>query len=173
MAHPSSLLRSLAAAALLTLVMAATVAGYAGQVAATITATAVEDSVTCGTPITVSALIQDAADDPIGEQPVTWSLGLGAIAGDAITDTATDTNAQGIASTGIRLACGERRQVTVVISADDVEGSLVLQTDGQGLPRTDTTPLADDTALPGVLLAALAVLVGSGAILHRFATERR
>jgi hypothetical protein len=174
MPSPATILRPLAAASLLLFVVAASVAGYAGQVAATVTATTDGDGVPCGTAFAVSALVEDAGGDPISEQPVAWSFGLGSVGGDAILDETTTSDGSGIATTRVRLACGEVRQVTLVISADDVEGSVVLSTSGDGLPRTDTTPLAaTGTSLPGVLLAALAVLIGSGAILHRFATTRR
>ena len=173
MRSPIALLRPLLGGSLLAIVVAASVSGYAGQVAATITVAASGDVQACGTPLAISALIEDAQDSPISDQPVEWSFGDGAIAGDAIADTTTTTDANGIATAQVTLSCSEPHVVTLLVTADAIQGSVVLSSSGDGLPRTDTAPLAPETSLPGVLLAALAVLVGFGAILHRLATERR
>jgi hypothetical protein len=173
MRSSSALLRPLLGGSLLALLLAATVSGYAGQVAATISVSATGDAQACGTPLAISALIEDAQDSPIAEQPVEWSLGNGAITGDAIADTTTTTDANGIATAQVTLSCSEPHVVTLLVTADAIQGSVVLSASGDSLPRTDTATLAPETSLPGVLLAALAVVVGFGAILHRLATERR
>ena len=60
--------------------------------------------------------------------------------------------------------------MTVAAVADAVTGTVVVQSSGKGLPRTDTAPSSSFLA---IALAALAVLVGSGAILRRMAMGRR
>lgn len=150
-------------------VLAATAFAYAGQVAATIQVSGPSGPQACNTPITITALIQDIDGKPIEGQPVTWSFLLGNIAGDTILDATTTTNASGIATTRVQFACSPR-SVTIQALADDATGTMVLALSGQGLPRTDT---AGASSLPTMLLAALAVLLGSGMMLRRFASRRR
>jgi len=148
---------------------AATVAAYSGQVAGTVEVSGPSGPQACNTPITITARIEDLAGDPIEGQPVEWSFESGNVAGDKILDTTTTTNSSGIATTQIQFACSPR-SVTILATADDVSGSVLVATSGEGLPRTDTTT---QSSLPAILLAALAVLIGSRTILRRFASVRR
>lgn len=148
---------------------AASVAAYSGQVAGTITASGPSGPQACDTPVTVTAQVQELGGALIEGQPVTWSFESGNVAGDKIPDTTTTTNSSGIATTQIQFACSPH-SVTVLATADDVSGSVLVATSGEGLPRTDTTT---QSSLPVILLAALAVLIGSGTILRRFASARR
>lgn len=148
---------------------AASVAAYSGQVAGTITASGPSGPQACDTPVTVTAQVQELGGALIEGQPVTWSFESGNVAGDKILDTTTTTNSSGIATTQIQFACSPH-SVTVLATADDVSGSVLVATSGEGLPRTDTTT---QSSLPVILLAALAVLIGSGTILRRFVSARR
>lgn len=154
---------------LLAILATGAVAAYAGQVAGTITASGPSGPQTCETPVTVTALVQELGGAVIEGQPVTWSFESGNVAGDKILDTTTTTNSSGIATTQIQFACSPH-SVTILATADDVSGSVLVATSGEGLPRTDTTT---QSSLPAILLAALAVLIGSGTILRRFASARR
>lgn len=154
---------------ILAILAAATVAAYAGQVAGTITASGPSGPQACETPITVTAQVQEVGGALIEGQPVTWSFESGDIAGDEILDTTTTTNSSGVATTQIQFACSPH-SVTILASADDVTGSVLVVTSGEGLPRTDTTA---QSSMPAILLAAVAVLLGSGMILRRFASARR
>ena len=154
---------------LLAVIAAATATGYSGQVAATVVVSGPSGPQACNTPITITALVEDIDGNPIEGQPVTWSFESGNVAGDTILDTTTTTNANGIATTQVQFACSPH-SVTIMALADDATGTMVLALSGEGLPRTDT---ARGGSLPGMALAALAVLVGSGMILRRFASDRR
>jgi Bacterial Ig-like domain (group 1) len=154
---------------LLATVVAATAIGYAGEVAATVEASGPSGLQACNTPITITALVEDIDGKPIEGQPVTWSFLSGSVSGDTILDTETTTNASGIATTQVQFACSPR-SVTIQALADDATGTMVLALSGEGLPRTDTAPAS---SLPAMALAALAVLIGSGTILRRFAIGRR
>jgi hypothetical protein len=153
---------------LLALVAVVTVFGYAGQVAATVEVSFAGGPQACGTPLTVSATIQDVDGALIEGQPVTWSFASGSVSGDRILTATSTTNANGVASTKVQFACSPHT-VTVQALADAATGTVVITTTGQGLPRTDTAP----SSSPAMLLAALAVVVGMGMVLRRFAADRR
>jgi hypothetical protein len=169
MRHVPKPLKGLLGGLLLTIAVAATASGYAGQVAATIDASGPSGPQACGTPITVSARVQELGGALIEGQPVAWSFDSGKLAGDKILDTSTTTNANGVATTRVEFACSPH-SVTILASADDVSGTVVIAVSGEGLPRTDTVPA---TSFPAIALAALAVLVGSGMMLRRLALARR
>ena len=154
---------------LLSMVVVASVSAYAGQVAATVEVSGPSGPQSCGTPITVTALIEDISGDPIEGQPVAWSFASGNVSGDQILDASSTTNASGIATTRVQFACSAHT-VSVEALADDATGTAVITTSGKGLPRTDTAPAS---AFPAMLLAALAVLLGAGTILRRFSLDRR
>lgn len=154
---------------LLTMFAVASVAAYAGEVAATVEASGPSGPQACGTPITITSRVEDAAGSPIEGQPVEWSFLSGNVTGDTILDTNTTTNASGVATTQVQLACVPHT-VTVQALADLATGTLALTSSGEGLPRTDTAPASN---LPAIVLAALAVIAGSGLILRRLAADRR
>jgi hypothetical protein len=162
-------LGGLVAGFLLALGIAATAVGYAGQVAATVTVTGPAGLQPCGTPITISARVQELGGALISGQPVTWSFAGGKLSGDRILTATSTTNASGVATTRVQFACSPH-SVTIMALADDASGTVVLGVSGEGLPRTDTVASA---SFPAVALAALAVLIGSGMILRRFALARR
>ena len=89
--------------------------------------------------------------------------------GDTILQATSTTNAGGIATTHVKLACSPHSVVLGAV-ADEASGTATITTSGQGLPRTDTVPAS---SFPMMALAALAVLIGTGTILRRFATARR
>ncbi len=153
----------------LALALAATVAAYAGQVAATVEVSGPSGAQACGTPITVSALIQETGGGLIEGQPVAWSFESGNVSGDSVLTATSTTNASGIASSKLQFACSPH---TVVLNAvaDEITGTATIVVSGEGLPRTDTAPTPSSL---GMLLAAVAVLVGSGVILRRLALARR
>ncbi len=154
---------------LLALVAAVTVFGYAGQVAATVQVSSPSGPQACNTPITVTALVKDAAGSPISGQPVAWAFVSGNITGDKVLLTPTTTNASGIATTHIQLACSPHGLV-LGATADQSIGTTAITASGKTLPRTDTAPAS---TLPSMLLAGLAVLAGMGLMLRRLAADRR
>lgn len=154
---------------LLAMIAVASVAAYAGQVAATVEVSGPSGAQACGTPITITAVIQDVDGNLIDGQPVAWSFVSGNLSGDKILDTSSTTDADGVATTQVEFACSPH-SVTIGAVADASSGSVVVSTSGEGLPRTDTAP---QSSMPLMLLAALAVLIGSGTILRRFAADRR
>lgn len=164
-------LAGLISGGLLALILTATVAAYAGQVAATVEVSAPSGAQTCGVPITLTAVIQDIDGKPIEGQLVTWSFQSGNITGDQILRTTSTTNASGIATTRIQLAC-TAHSVTVQATADEASGTVLAISSGKGLPRTDTLDGGTSTTL-AVVLAGFAVLLGSGMIVRRFAVTRR
>jgi hypothetical protein len=165
-------LRTIAAilgGSVLALVATVSVLGYAGQVAATVQMSAPSGPQTCGLPLTISATVAQTGGGLISGQPVAWSFSSGNITGDQILTASSTTNANGVATTQIQLAC-TAHSVTVAAVADSITGTVVVQSSGKSLPRTDTAPTSSFLA---IVLAALAVLVGSGAILRRMALGRR
>lgn len=158
---------------LLAMMVVGSVAAYQGEVAATVEGSGPAGPQPCNTPIKATMRVEDLDGKPIAGQTVTWSFASGNIAGDTILDTATLTNADGVATTRVRLACTPH---TVIVQgdADLASGTLALQSSGEGLPRTDTAGAPTSVpALALAVLAVLAVLIGSGTILHRFAADRR
>ena len=162
---PSGLLGGL----VLAVFAAATVTAYSGQVAGTVEVSGPSGPQACNTPITITARIEDLAGDPIEGQPVEWSFVSGNVSGDSILDTSTTTDANGVATTRVRFACSPHT-VSIQALADDVMGTVVIATSGDALPRTDTLA---GSSLPGIIVAAMAVLIGCGTILRRFAADRR
>jgi hypothetical protein len=163
---------------LLALFMAGTVAAYSGETAKTVEVSAPSGSLACDTPLTFTARVVDKDGKAIDEQPVGWSFDPdpGSVTGDTILDTATTTNAGGIATTQVRFACTPH-DVKIVAAADLATGTVAVTVSGvglpgtgQGLPRTDTTPAS---SFPTMALSGLAVLIGSLTILRRFAADRR
>lgn len=169
MRHRIKTLSGLLGGLLLVLTAVATAVGYAGEVTATVEASGPAGLQACNTPITITARTEDIDGKAIEGQPVEWSFVSGNVAGDTILDTTTTTNSSGIATTQVQFACSPR-SVTIQALADDSAGTVVIALSGEGLPRTDTVP---GSTLPAMVLAAFAVLIGSGTILRRFAAERR
>lgn len=157
----------------LALAMTATVFAYAGQVAGSVTVGGPSGVLKCGVALTVSATVLDGAGLPIEGQPVDWTFTSSPSTADKINSTPTTTNASGVATTTVTLACvaGNR---TVTATADEVSAGAVLGITAAGLPRTSTldgSPLGD---LPiGMILALLAVLAGGGIMVRRIAFSPR
>jgi hypothetical protein len=151
------------------MVVAAAVVAYAGQVAATVQMSAPSGPQPCGTPITITAVVQETGGALIEDQPVDWSFVSGNVTGDTILTATSTTNASGVATTRVQFACSPHG-VVLGATADDVTGTVAVTVSGEGLPRTDTAPAS---SLPAMLLAALAVIAGSGTILRRLASDRR
>ena len=162
--------RGLLAGAILSLAIAGMVSAYAGQVAATVQVSAPSGDQACGTPITVTATVEDTNGNLISGQTVTWSFQSGNISGDKILSTTSTTNNSGVATTQVEFACSAH-SVRILAVAGEASGTVVVATSGKGLPRTDTAGVG--TSSLTILLAAIAVLFGAGMILRRFATSRR
>ncbi len=156
------------------LIMAASVFAYAGEVAGAVSVAPPTGTLKCGVPLTVSATVVDAASKLISGQPVAWTFTAPLVAGDKINTTPTTTNASGVATTTVTLACvtGNR---TVTAQADAIFASAVLGITAAGLPNTSTGfEVPSIGSLPiGMLLALLAMFVGSGIIVRRFAFSPR
>jgi hypothetical protein len=156
-------------AALLTLLLAATVSGYTGQVASSITI-AVHGSSACGHPIRLTATVLDGDGKPIARQSVDWTLVLTLSSNDKVNKTPTTTNSKGVASTTVTLAClnGSRE---VRATAGSVSGQAVLNVAIRSLPNTGTLP-EDRRVFPGILPASLLIVAGV-LTLRRFTSTRR
>ena len=158
----------------LALAMTATVFAYAGEVAGAITVGGPSGTVKCGVPLTITATVVDASSKPIEGQPVDWSFTSSPSSADVINSTPTTTNASGVATTTVTLAnvAGNR---TVTATADGISANAVLITACGGLPGTSMTSAGSlaDTLPIATILALLAVLVGGGIIIRRFAFSRR
>lgn len=154
---------------LLALIAATTVVGYAGQVVGTVAVSAPTGPQACGTSITVTALLETTGGAVIDGRLVTWSFVSGNVSGDSILQATSTTNASGIATTHVQLACSPHGAVLGAVS-DTISGTVTITTSGTSLPRTDTAPAS---SFPTIVLAALAVLFGTGIMLRRFATARR
>ena len=174
------------AAIVFALVGAATAAGYAGQVAGSVEITV--GSIKCNQPITVTATVLDNNGKVISGQPVEWTFTSTPSTTDAISPSSTTTNANGVATTVVTLACipGNRQ---VRATADQVSGTAVIGLTqegtlgstggpgqgGNGLPNTTTGPpgAPPEPGLLLVLLAMLVVLVGAGVTARRLLPARR
>jgi hypothetical protein len=177
----SPLIAGLAGAAL-ALAMSATAFGYARQVVAVLTITGPSGPVPCGTPVTLQATALDVTGAPIQGQPVHWGFSSTPSHRDTIKPRSALTNANGVATTTITLACvaGPR---TVTAAADKARASAVLNiaTGGvlgltsAGLPNTSTALVGEATDDPpaALLLALLAMLAGGGIMLRRLALGPR
>jgi adhesin/invasin len=145
------------AAALLLLCVAAPAAfSYLGQVPNQITVTGPAGTLHCNTDLTLTATVLDATGAPVDGQTVTWAFTAGQVTGDQIVTASTTTNAAGVTTTIVRLACtvGNR---TVTATDAPASGSLVLGIVAAGLPLTSTDP--SSTPMWAYGLAALGVLV--------------
>lgn len=157
------------------LAMTASVFAYAGQVAGTVTVGGPSGTLKCGVALTVSATVLEVeSDSPIEGQSVAWTFTSSPSSKDKINSTPTTTNASGVATTTVTLACvaGNR---TVTATADDISAGAVLSITSAGLPGTSTMPdgsPANSLPIP-MILALLAVLAGGGIIVRRFAFSPR
>ena len=169
MTHRTKGLAGLAATALL-LVSATAAFGYAAQVAGTVTITT--GPITCTAPVVITATVLETGTNlPIEGQTVNFGFQT-SVAGDTISANSAVTNALGVATTTVQLACvtGNR---TIFGVADDVRGSGVLSLTVTVAPSATTAPrpaagLPNTATAPGAELAALIAVVvalGSGGVL--------
>ena len=173
MQHRTRWLAGFSAVAL-ALMMAATAAGYTGQVEGSVSVGA-SGTVTCIAPFTITVTILDAKGAPISGDSVVWSFVSAPSQSDKIGHSPTVTNSHGVATTTVRLApvSGTRR---IRATAGDLSASAVLSPLCAGLPRTSTLPTktapGQEPSLLAVLLA-LAFATGGGLILRRLVSTRR
>jgi hypothetical protein len=147
------------AVALLLLSVAASAAfGYAGQVAVQVTAAGPAGTLPCNTALVVTATVLDGGGIAVDGRDVVWTFGAGMHTGDHIVLPTTTTNASGVTSTTVVLACivGNR---TIVATATPASGQVVLGITLAGLPLTGTSP--DSTPLWPYVLALLGICLGS------------
>jgi len=174
MKHRSQWLAGLAAVAL-ALITSATAFGYEYDVAGAVTVAGPGGTLTCGVNITVTATVVDAAGKLIAGQPVAWAFTSTPSTADKINTTPTTTNASGVATTTVVLACvaGSR---TIRATADAVSAGAVLSVTAAGLPNTSTLPgetPAQNLPVIGTLLAVLAMAAGGVLALRRISFSRR
>jgi hypothetical protein len=174
MKHRSQWLAGLAAVAL-ALITSATAFGYAGEVAGAVTVAGPGGTLTCGVNITVTATVVDASGKLIADQPVAWAFTSTPSTADKINTTPTTTNASGVATTTVVLACvaGNR---TIRATADAISAGAVLSVTAAGLPNTSTLPgetPAQNLPVIGTLLAVLAMAAGGVLALRRISLSRR
>ena len=147
-----------AVALLLSSVAASAAFGYAGQVVQQVTVAGPAGTLPCNTVLTVTATVLEAGGFPVDNRAVVWSFGAGQLAGDQIITVNTTTNASGVTSTTVKLACivGNR---TIIATATPASGQVVLGITAVGLPPTDTSP--ESTPLWPYVLAVLGICLGS------------
>ena len=138
-------LAAVGAASLLLLSVAASAAfAYEGQIPQQVTVAGPAGVLACNTALTVKATVLDANGNPVDNQAVVWTFGAGQVTGDQIVTASTMTDAAGVATTTVKLACtvGNR---TIVATDGPASGQVVLGITAAGLPptstATDTTPL--------------------------------
>lgn len=148
------------AAALLSALVASAVFAYAGQVTGQVSVAAPSSSLTCNTPVPVAATVLDVNGKPFSDTAVTWSFKSGTEqSGDKISPTTSTTNASGVATTSVTLACvtGQR---TVQATSGTYVGGAVLGITAVGLPSTSTLPTPSGEPMWMFLVAAAAVVAG-------------
>ena len=149
---------SAAALLLLSVVVPATVA-YQGQVANQVTVSRAAGVIYCNVPVTVTATVLDAHGTPVDGQTVVWSFGGGLLAGDQIGPISATTNASGVATTTVTLACSAGNR-TVVGTADPASGRVVISpilvAGASATPGLSATPGASSTGTPPPTASSLA-----------------
>jgi hypothetical protein len=163
--------RSLAAGAVAALLMISIAVpatlGYQGQVPFQVTVTGPGGSISCGTPLTLTATVLDSSGKPVASRAVAWSFGAGRVDGDQFGKASTTTNAQGVTTTTVTLACvaGDRIIVATASPATGQltlgSGQLVLGISGSPVAAT-ATPVASEIAIAS-LSAPSAVATGTPA----------
>ena len=163
------------AAVILALVTSATALGYVTTPAAAVTIGTPGGTLQCGVNTTVTATIVDSAGKPIAGKPVDWSFTSSPSSADKINRTPTNTNADGVATTTVVLACVAGNRYLHAV-ADAVGASAVLGVTAAGLPNTSALPSetpAQGLPLVGTLLAVLAMAVGGAFALRQISLSRR
>jgi hypothetical protein len=158
-----------AAALLLLCVVAPAAFSYQGQIVNQLTVAGPAGTLHCNTNLTVTATLLDAGGTPVDGRTVTWAITAGQKTGDQVLTVSTTTNAAGVATTTVKLACvvGSR---TVTATADPASGSVVLGIVLAGLPPTSTDPSPMPMWAYG--LAALGVLAACFVIGRRVLQSR-
>jgi hypothetical protein len=127
-------------ASLLLLSVAASAAiAYEGQITQQVTVAGPAGTLACNTALTVTATVLDASGNPVDNRAVVWTFSAGQVTGDQIVTPSTVTNASGVTTTTVKLACtvGNRTVVALVAPAF---GEAVLGITATGLPPTSTDP---------------------------------
>jgi hypothetical protein len=152
------------AALLLLSVAAPAVMGYAGQVTNQVAVAGPAGTLACNTALTVTATVLDAGGNPVDNRAVVWSIGAGKVTGDQVVTVSTLTNATGVATTTVKLACvvGNR---TIIATSDPSTGQVVLGITAIGLPPTSTAP--DATPMWPYALTILGICVAFFAVGRR------
>jgi hypothetical protein len=174
----------LAAVALALITSATAFGAYDPGVTEAVTIARLGRTVTCGVNITVTATVVDATGTPIPKKLVDWSFASKPSRLDTINASQTPTNASGVATTTVKLACVPGSP-NLRATADAVTGSAVLGVSATGavlgvtsgsLPNTSTlpgeTPAPQDLPVIGTLLAMLTMAAGGGLILRRISLSR-
>jgi hypothetical protein len=168
--------------------MATSVFGYVTQVPHSITVSPSSPTFTCGSSHVVRAQVLDPDGLPIKQLTVKWSFGQSPSSHDKIRPATSKTNAHGVATTRVTLACvlGDRvirstvngitGSAVVHVTGDDQHVLGTTGTPGGGtLPNTST--LAADASTDGPPSPAapviVALLAASAIIVRRLAFARR
>ena len=163
------------AAVALVLVASATALAYGPQVPAAVTIAGPSGTLVCNTDITVTATITDSNGAPVTDQAVVWSFTSTPSAADKILHKTTTTDANGVATTTVVLACvAGTRHLSAVAGA--VSASAVLGVTAAGLPNTSTLPAqAPAQGAPSIatLLAILAMAAGGVLVVRQVSLSRR
>lgn len=157
----------LVVASIATLVMSASVLGYAGTVDGQLTLRAEGE---CESPVTLVANVVDAEGQPRAGVSVTFVVVSAPDAADGVAPSEVMTNADGEARAEAQLSNkpGERVYRASAEGLADAAGATVsISCAGEGLPRTDAAPASPPTPLP-----VLFGVFGGAVLALAFATRR-
>jgi Big-like domain-containing protein len=179
---------ALVAGLALALALGGAASAYNGTAAETVTVTGPGPTVVCAQAMTFSATVLDDEDQPVSGASVDWSVTANPAHAepDVINANPTVTNASGVATTTITFSCNPGRRTVTATVGEEASGELsltVLPAAGGGvggavggpgpigLPNTSTAASDNSSGLPaiGPALAFVALLVGAGLIVRRFA----
>jgi hypothetical protein len=134
---------------------------YQGEVAANVTVSVPSGPLPCGTAFAVTATVLDANGAAVPNATVTWSFMQTLSPEDRITEPTSMTNADGVATTHVVLACvlGER-QIQAQVAGTTGMGGAVLAITATGLPNTSTEPSRTPGGAGGPVAIQLAGAVG-------------
>lgn len=160
----------------LVLLASTTALAYSGQVKGSLSIS-IKATLTCGGSITAHATLLDADGAPIVGQSVAWSLVTTQSSADKIDNTATVTNAKGVATTTLTLAAVEGiRKVRATVTTGDaatVSATAAINVHCDSLPNTSTLPTEAPASTIPLLAMILAFVVGGALALRRLGATGR
>jgi len=100
--------------------------------------------------------VVDSSGQPVPGQTVTWTISSSPSVGDALRNTSTTTDANGVTTNSIDVDTAVKGKRVITVTAGDASAQIELNCGTAGLPRTDTAPAL---ATPIAMIALLAVIL--------------